>query len=93
MKCEFITNWLLQRIFAKTKKTQKTTTTKQKQEPDGPHHSPEKPVQINTFERSSDNINYKTGPEVQEERIFKFREITFAILLLSPNIKRYGLSI
>ena len=48
---------------------------------------------MNTFKRSSDYINYKTGPVVQEEKILKFREITFAILLLSPNVKRYGLSI
>ena len=32
-------------------------------------------------------IYYKTGPLVQEERIFEFRECNFAILLLSPNVK------
>ena len=40
-----------------------------------------------------DYIYYKTGPVVQEEKIFKFRECTFAMLLLSPNEKRCGLSI
>ena len=66
-----------------------------KQEAHGPHRSPEKPVQINlfnTFERSYDYIYYKIGPIVQE-KIFKFRECTFAILLLSSNEKRFGLSI
>ena len=48
---------------------------------------------INTFERSYDYIYYKTGPVVQEEKIFKSRESTFAILLLSPNVKRCELSI
>ena len=46
---------------------------------------------MNTFERSYDYIYYKIGSVVQEE-IFKFRECTFAILL-SPNVKRCGLSI
>ena len=48
---------------------------------------------MNIFERSYDYIYYKTGPVVQEEKIFKFRESTFAILLLSPNVKSCGLSI
>ena len=47
----------------------------------------------NTFERTYDYLYYKTGPVVQEEKIFKFCESTFAILLLSPNVKRCGLSI
>ena len=47
---------------------------------------------MNTFEQSYDYIYYKIGPVVQEE-ILKFRERTFAILLLSPNVKRWGLSI
>ena len=47
---------------------------------------------MNKFERSYDYIYYKTGPVVQEE-IFKFRESTFTILLLSPNVKKCGLSI
>ena len=46
---------------------------------------------MNTFERSYDNI-YKIGTVVQE-KIFKFQKCTFAILLLSPNVKRCGLSI
>ena len=46
---------------------------------------------MNTFEQNYDYIYYKTGPVVQEEEIFKFRECTFAILLLSPNVKRFGL--
>ena len=48
---------------------------------------------MNTFEQIIDYIFYKIGPVVQEEEIFKFRESTFAILLLSPNVKRCGLSI
>ena len=36
---------------------------------------------------------YKIVPVVQEEKIFKFRESTFAIYLLSPNVKMCGLSI
>ena len=48
---------------------------------------------MNTLEWSSDHIYYKTCPVVQEEKIFKFCENTFAILLLSPNVKRCGLSI
>ena len=48
---------------------------------------------VNTFEQSYDHIYYKTGPIVQEEEIFKFCENTFAILLLSPDVKRCGLSI
>ena len=46
---------------------------------------------MSTFEQSYDYIYYKIGPVVQEE-ILKFRERTFAILLLSPNVKRWGLS-
>ena len=34
---------------------------------------------MNTFERSKDYINYKIGPVVHEEKIYKFRECTFAI--------------
>ena len=48
---------------------------------------------MNTFERSNDYICYKIGPVVLEEKIFIFRESSFAILLLSPNVKRCGLSI
>ena len=47
---------------------------------------------MNTFARSYDYTYYKTGPVVQEKKIFKFREYTFAILLLSLNVKRCGLS-
>ena len=46
---------------------------------------------MNTFEQSYDNIYYKTGPVVQEKKIFQFHECTFTILLLSPNVKRCGL--
>ena len=35
---------------------------------------------------------YKIGQVVQEEKIYKFRECTFAILLLSPNVKRIAFS-
>ena len=45
----------------------------------------------NTFEWSYDYINYKTGQVVLKEKIGKFRECTFAILLLCPNVKRCGL--
>ena len=48
---------------------------------------------MNTFERNYVYIYYKTGPVVQEEKIFKFSESIFAILLLSPYVKRCGLSI
>ena len=48
---------------------------------------------MNTFERSYEFIYYKNGPVVQEEKTFKFCECTFAILLLSPNVKKCGLSI
>ena len=48
---------------------------------------------MNIFEQSYDYIYYKTGPVVQEENFLKFCESTFAILLLSPNVKRCGLSI
>ena len=47
---------------------------------------------MNTFERIYDYIYYKTGPVVQEEEIFKFHECTFAIFLLSPNVKRWGVA-
>ena len=47
----------------------------------------------NTFERSYNYIYYKIGQVVQEEKIFKFCECPFAILLLSPSIKKCGLSI
>ena len=46
-----------------------------------------------TFEQSYDYIHYKIGPVVHEEEIFIFCECIFAILLLSPNVKKYGLSI
>ena len=39
---------------------------------------------MNTFERSYDYIYYKTGPVVQEEKIFTFREYTFAIYYYIP---------
>ena len=48
---------------------------------------------MKTFEWNYDYIYYKIGPVVQAEEIFKFCECTFAILLVSPNIKRCGLSI
>ena len=50
---------------------------------------------MNTFEASYDNlyVYYRIGPVVQEEEIFKFREFIIAILLLSPDVKRYCLSI
>ena len=48
---------------------------------------------MNKFERSYDYIYYKTGPVVQEEKIFKFPESTFTIFLLSPDVKRCGLFI
>ena len=51
-----------------------------KQEAHEPHCSAEKPVQINEY---ICYIYSKTGPVVQEEKIFKFCESTFAILLLS----------
>ena len=35
---------------------------------------------MNTFERSYDYLYFKIGPVAQEEKIFKFRECTFAIL-------------
>ena len=35
----------------------------------------------------------KLAPVVHEEKIFKFGECTFAIILLSPNVERRGLSI
>ena len=50
-------------------------------------------ISINTFEKGYDYIYYNIGPVVQKETIFKFRECTFAILLLSPNVKRCNLSI
>ena len=36
-------------------------------------------------------LYHKIGPVVQEKKIFKFRECTFAILLLSPNVKKCDL--
>ena len=39
---------------------------------------------LNTFERSYDYIYYKTGPVVQEEKIFKFPESTFTIFCYLP---------
>ena len=48
---------------------------------------------MNTSEQSYDYIYYKIGPLIQEEEIFKFRECTFAILLISPYVKRCRLSI
>ena len=39
---------------------------------------------MNTSEGSYDNIYYKTDPVFQEEKIFKFRESTFTILLYLP---------
>ena len=63
------------------------------QEAHGPHRSPEKPVHINEYIWGKFwlriKMNYKICPVVQEEAIFKFRECTFAILLLSPNVKRW----
>ena len=47
---------------------------------------------MNTFDQSYDYIYYKIDSVVQEEN-FKFRECTFANLLLSPNVKRRGLFI
>ena len=38
---------------------------------------------MNIYEQSYDFIYYKTGPVVQEEKVFEFCESTFAILLLS----------
>ena len=46
---------------------------------------------MNTFERSYDNMYYKTGTVVQEEKILKFRECTFAILSSFSHVKRCGL--
>ena len=65
------------------------------QEAHGSHRSPEKPLQINEYiwAKLWLYIYYKIGSVVQEEMIFKFRECTFAILLLSPNEKWCGLSI
>ena len=48
---------------------------------------------MNTLERSYDYIYYKTGLVVPEKKIFEFRECNFAVLLLSPNVKRCDLSI
>ena len=39
------------------------------------------------LERSYDYIYNKISPVVQEEKTFKFRECTFAICLLSPDVK------
>ena len=41
------------------------------------------------FEQSYDYIYYKIGTLVQEKKTFKFRECTFAIWLLSPEVKRW----
>ena len=41
---------------------------------------------MNTFEQSYEYIYYKTGPVVWEEKIFKFPECTFTILLISPYV-------
>ena len=48
---------------------------------------------MKTFEQSYDHIYYKIGPVVQEEKIFRFRECTFATWILPPNVNRRGLSI
>ena len=48
---------------------------------------------MNTFERMYDYMYCRIVPVVQGEKIFKFRECTFAILLLSPNVKGCVLSI
>ena len=61
------------------------------QEAHGPHRSPEKPaVQINeyTFKQSYDHIYYKSGPVVQEEKIFKFRENTFSNFVIISQCKQ-----
>ena len=76
----------LSKIHAEMRKTLKfqKASRRYKQEAHGLHRSPEKPVQINEYiwaNQSNGHIFYKTGPVVQEEEIFKFRENTFAILL------------
>ena len=48
---------------------------------------------MNTFEQSYDYIYHKIGPVVREEKIYKYRKCTFAILLISPYVKRRRLSI
>ena len=52
-----------------------------KQKAHGPLRSPEKPVQINEniWVKLWLYIYYKTGPVVQEEKIWKFLESTFSI--------------
>ena len=47
---------------------------------------------MKTFEQSYDYIYYNIGKVVQE-KTFKFREYAFAILLISPYVKRCHLSI
>ena len=47
---------------------------------------------MKTFERSYDYKYYKIGQVVQKEMTFKFRECTCAIWLLSPDVKRCGLT-
>ena len=68
----------------------------EEQEAHGPHRSPQWETSSNQWIHLSKvmiNIFYIIGLVVQKEKIFKFREYTFAILLLSPNVKRSGLSI
>ena len=74
--------------------TDKTSRHKQQSQQEG-HiaHLRNQFKSMNTFERSYDYIYYKIGPVVQEEKIFKCCDCTFSILLLSPNVKRCGLSI
>ena len=40
---------------------------------------------LNTFERSHDYIYYKTGPVVQEEKIYKFRKILLQFCYYLPK--------
>ena len=49
---------------------------------------------MNIFDRCYDYIcmYYEICPIVQEEIFHKFRQCTFAIWLLSPDVKRRGLS-
>ena len=56
---------------------------KKKQEAHGPHRSPEKPVQIREV-MIIYTLYYKTGPVVQEEKIFKSPESTFTIFCYLP---------
>ena len=48
---------------------------------------------MNTSEQSYNYLYYKSGPVVRGEKVFKFHECTFAILLKSPYVKRCTLSI